>query len=86
MDLAEPPGRAAGGTAPMIVAGLDGSPAGACGIHAPWKPNGTRPPAPVFVVPPLASRLGMPPATLDAERRARAQHHGSGTPHPCRIG
>jgi hypothetical protein len=28
---------------------------------------------------PLASRLGMPPVTLDAERRARAQHNGSGT-------
>jgi hypothetical protein len=61
---------------------------GACGIHAPWKPNGPRPPAPgpVFVVPPglwcrpLASRLGMPLVTLDAERRARAQHNGSGPP------
>jgi len=88
MDLAEPPGRAAGGTAPMIVAGLDGLPASGRRLRDPCAVETERDPAPaaVFVVPPLASRLGMPPVTLDAERRARAQHHGSGTPHPCRIG
>src|SRR2546430_1814912 len=42
--------------------------AGACGIHAPWKPNGTRPAAPVFVVP-LAS-LTARYAAGDAGRRA----------------
>jgi hypothetical protein len=58
--------------------------AGACGIHAPWKPNGPRPPC--SWCRPLASQLGMPPVTLDAERRAAAQHNRSGTSHPRRIG
>jgi hypothetical protein len=88
MGLAEPPGRAAGGTAPVIVVGLDGSPASRRRLRDPCAVETERPPAPgpVFVVPPglwcrpLASRLGMPLVTLDAERRARAQHNGSGPP------
>ena len=48
---------------------------GACAIHAAVKPNGPRPPAPVFVVPPLASQLGMPPVTLDAERERRSMKY-----------
>jgi hypothetical protein len=45
MGLAESPGRAAGGTAPAIVVGrmAHRPAAGACRIHAPWKPNGPRP-------------------------------------------
>jgi hypothetical protein len=50
--------------------------AGACAIHAAVKPNGPRPPAPVFVVPPLASQLGMPPVTLDAERERSTMEAG----------
>jgi hypothetical protein len=49
---------------------------GACAIHAAVKPNGPRPPAPVFVVPPLASQLGMPPVTLDAERERSTMEAG----------
>jgi hypothetical protein len=88
MDLAEPPDRAAGGTAPVIVEGLDGSLASGRLLWDPCAVETERDPArgPVFVVPPLASRLGMPPVTLDAERRARAQHNGSGTSQPRRIG
>jgi hypothetical protein len=44
--------------------------AGACGIHAPWKPDGPRPPAPVFVVPPASQPARY--AASDAERRASA--------------
>ena len=87
MGLAESPGRA-GGTAPVIVMGPDGSPASGrrlwdpCGVETARDPD----PAPVFVVPLASLRLGMPPVTLDAECRARAQHSGSGTSHPRRIG
>jgi hypothetical protein len=86
MDLAEPPDRAAGGTAPMIVVGLDGSPASACGIHGPRKPNGPRPPAPAFVVPPASQPARY--AAGDAGRRARSESAAQWKrdPHPCRIG
>jgi hypothetical protein len=66
--VAEPPGRAAGGTAPVIVVGLDGSPASGRRLRDPCRRETERPPAPVFVVPPLASQLGMPPVTPSAER------------------
>lgn len=37
--------------------------AGACGVHAPWKPNGTRPRPQCLWCRPLACRLVMPPVT-----------------------
>ena len=46
MDLAEPPGRAAGGTAPMIVAGLDGLPASGRRLRDPCAVETERDPAP----------------------------------------
>jgi len=63
----------------MIVAGLDGLPASGRRLRDPCAVETERDPAPaaVFVVPPLASRRGMPPVT---------QHNGSRTSHPCRIG
>jgi len=45
MDLAEPPGRAAGGTAPMIVTGLDGSPASGRRLRDPCAVETERDPA-----------------------------------------
>jgi hypothetical protein len=46
MGLAEPPGRAAGGTAPVIVVGLDGSPASGRRLRDPCAAETGRPPAP----------------------------------------
>jgi hypothetical protein len=68
MDLAEPPGRAAGGTAPLIVVGLDGSPASGRRLRDPCAVETERPPAPVFVVPPASQPARY--AAGDAGRRA----------------
>jgi len=46
MGLAEPPGRAAGGTAPLIVVRLDGSPASGRRLRDPYAVETERPPAP----------------------------------------
>jgi hypothetical protein len=86
MDLAEPPGRAAGGTAPLIVVGLDGSPASGRRLRDPCAVETERPPAPVFVVPPASQPARYAAGDLHAERRAAAQHNRSGTSHPRRIG
>jgi len=45
MDLAEPPDRAAGGTAPVIVVGLDGSPASGRRLRDPCAVETERDPA-----------------------------------------
>jgi hypothetical protein len=46
MGLAEPPGRAAGGAAPVIVVGLDGSPASGRRLRDPCAVETERDPAP----------------------------------------
>src|SRR5947208_12821580 len=46
MGLAEPPGRAAGGTAPVIVVGLHGSPASSRRLRDPCAVETERDPAP----------------------------------------
>jgi hypothetical protein len=61
----------------VIVVGLDGSPASGRRLRDPCRRETERPPAPpVFVVPPLASQLGMPPVTLDAERERSTMEAG----------
>ena len=46
MDLAEPPDRAAAGTAPLIVVGLDGSPASGRRLRDPCAVETEPDPAP----------------------------------------
>src|SRR6266516_8197324 len=62
------PGRAAGGTAPVIVVGLDGSPASGRRLRDPCRRRNRTAPAPVFVVPPASQPARY--AAGDAERRA----------------
>lgn len=72
MGLAESPGRAAGGTAPVIVVGLDGSPASGRRLWDPCAVETERdpPPTPVFVVPLASLPARYAAGDLDAERRA----------------
>jgi len=73
MGLAEPPGRAAGGTAPLIVVGLDDSQASGRRLRDPCavETERPRPPAPVFVVPPASQPARY--AAGDAGRRTPSE-------------
>jgi hypothetical protein len=95
MGLGEPPGRAAGGTAPVIVVGLDGSPASRRRLRDPCAVETERPPAPGprpsvcgaarFVVPPASQPARY--AAGDAGRRApsKSAAQWKRTSHPRRI-
>ena len=65
------PGQAAGGTAPLIVVGLDDSQASGRRLRDPCAVETERPPAPVFVVPPASQQARY--AAGDAGRRAPSE-------------
>src|SRR5690242_10076226 len=78
MDLAQSLGRAAGGTAPVIAARLDGSPASGRRLRDPCAVETERdpPPTPVFVEPLASLTARYAAGTAEVERRASSGGNG----------